>query len=213
MELALAQVKLWKSFTGQINKWREIMSSFCSEKELSQIGFIKYGKNVLLSRNACIYGADRMSIGENVRIDDFCILSGNIVLGDHIHIAPYCLLAGGTEGIFMEDFSGLSSRVSIYAVTDDYSGNSLTNPTIPNEYKNIISKRILIGKHVIIGASSTILPGSDIPEGVSVGCMSLVNKPLEPWFVYAGIPCKIIKMRQKELLNMERKYNERKSYE
>ena len=62
-------------------------TSFYNEEELKEIGLKVYGKNVLISRNATIYGADKISIGDNVRIDDFCILSGNISLGSYIHIA------------------------------------------------------------------------------------------------------------------------------
>lgn len=50
------------------------MTSFYSEEELRSIGLKSYGKNVLISRFARIYGAESISIGNNVRIDDFCIL-------------------------------------------------------------------------------------------------------------------------------------------
>lgn len=86
-------------------------TSFYSEEELKEIGLKSYGKNVLISRNATIYGADKISIGDNVRIDDFCILSGNISLGSYIHIAAYCGLFGGDAGIIMEDFTDRKSVV------------------------------------------------------------------------------------------------------
>ncbi|MCB6803967.1 hypothetical protein LI178_31950, partial [Enterocloster bolteae] len=53
---------------------------------LKAIGFLKYGKNVLVSRKASIYNPEQMVLGDNIRIDDFCILSGNIKLGSYIHI-------------------------------------------------------------------------------------------------------------------------------
>ncbi len=106
-------------------------TSFLSREELMEIGFKSIGENVLLSRKASIYGPENIEIGNNVRIDDFCILTGKIKLGSYIHIAAYSALFGGEEGIIMEDFSGLSSRVSVYAISDDYSGESLTNPMIP----------------------------------------------------------------------------------
>lgn len=46
-------------------------TSFLSENELKAIGFKCYGSNVLISRKASIYGAANISIGDNVRIDDF----------------------------------------------------------------------------------------------------------------------------------------------
>ena len=54
------------------------MNSFYTENELKQIGFKRIGENVLISRKASIYQPELIEIGNNVRIDDFCILSGNI---------------------------------------------------------------------------------------------------------------------------------------
>ena len=71
------------------------MTSFYAEEELKQIGFQAIGKDVLISRKVSIYGAAHISIGNHVRIDDFCILSGYLVLGSYIHIAAYTALYGG----------------------------------------------------------------------------------------------------------------------
>ena len=56
------------------------MNNFYDAQELKEFGFAKVGINVLISRKASIYGAKNMSIGSNVRIDDFCILSGKITI-------------------------------------------------------------------------------------------------------------------------------------
>lgn len=181
-------------------------TSFYSEEELKEIGLKSYGKNVLISRNATIYGADKISIGDNVRIDDFCILSGNISLGSYIHIAAYCGLFGGDAGIIMEDFTTLSSRCAVYGVSDDYSGAALTNPMIPDKFRNVTEGTVTIKKHSIIGTGSSILPDVTIGEGCSVGSMSLVNKSIDAWGIYVGIPCKRMKERKKDLLEFEKKF-------
>ncbi len=51
------------------------MDSFYSRDELKKIGLKKYGENVFLSKKASIYNPEKIEIGNNVRIDDFCILS------------------------------------------------------------------------------------------------------------------------------------------
>ena len=180
-----------------------MQTSFYSPEELAQIGLKSYGKNVQLSRKASIYSASHISIGDNVRIDDFCILSGKIDLGNHVHIAAYAALFGGKTGIQVDDFSGISSRCAVYAESDDYSGNYLTNPTIPEKYLNIISGKVRLEKHTLIGTGSTILPGVTIGEGTAVGSMSLINKSLDKWGIYVGIPCKYMKARSKKLLTDE----------
>jgi galactoside O-acetyltransferase len=178
-------------------------NSFYSRTELLAIGFKSLGDDVLLSRKASIYGASGMEIGSNTRIDDFCFLSGKIKIGNYVHIAVGSILYGSTEGIEMQDFSGLSPRVTIHADSDDYSGESLTNPMTPAEFKTIIRKPVIIKKHSIIGSGCVILPGVIVEEGCSVGAMSLVVKSTKPWTINAGIPCKEIKPRSRKLLEFE----------
>ena len=176
------------------------MSSFYSVDELNTLGLKSFGENVLISRKCSIYSPEKISIGNNVRIDDFCILSGNITLGNYIHIAAYSALFGGTSGIMMEDFCSLSSRCVIYADSDDYSGEALTNPTVDDRYRNVIGGKVTFKKHVIIGTGTSIMPGVEIGEGTSVGSMSLVNKSLDSWGIYVGSPCRKLKDRSKKLL-------------
>lgn len=71
--------------------------SFYSTDELRKLGFYSVGSNVRISRKASFYGIERISIGSNVRIDDFCVLSaglGGITIGNYIHIAVYSSLIG-----------------------------------------------------------------------------------------------------------------------
>lgn len=182
------------------------MNSFYSIEELRKLGFKSIGKNVFISRKASIYGAKNISIGNNVRIDDFCILSGNIHLGNYIHIAAYCGLYGGEVGIVINDFSTISSRCCIYAISDDYSGYSMTNPMIDSKYKNIENKEIIIGKHCIVGTNSTLLPGSKLNDGVAIGAHSLVNRECEKWSLYYGVPAKYKKQRSRNLLSLEKQF-------
>lgn len=182
------------------------MTSFYSEEELARLGLKKYGKNVKISRHASIYGAEKVSIGDNVRIDDFCILSGHIELGNYIHIAAYSALYGGDEGIFISDFANLSSRIAVYSVSDDYSGETLTSPMIPDKHKHVVSEPVHIGRHVIIGSTSVVLPGVVIPDGCAFGCFSFVNRSTEAWSIYAGIPVKKLKDRKKDLLELEKEF-------
>lgn len=179
--------------------------SFYSEEELRNIGLKHYGTDVKISRKACIYRPWEIELGSHVRIDDFCFLLGKIKIGSYVHVAPYSNIVGGDAGVTMEDFSGLSSRVSIYAVSDDYSGMAMTNPTVPEEYTDVVRMPVLIKKHAIIGTSSVILPGVIVEEGTSCGALTLIKKSTEPWGVYVGNPCKRIKDRKKELLQYEEK--------
>lgn len=179
------------------------MSSFLSNEELYKLGLKSCGKNVQISRYARIYRANEIEIGDNVRIDDFCFLSGKIKLKNYIHIAPYSELIAGNIGIQMSDYSGLSSKVTLYAVSDDYSGNYMTNPTVPIGYTNMTGKKIELKRHVIVGTSTVILQGVTINEGTAIGACSLVIKDCDEWSIYTGVPAKKVKARNRNLLKYE----------
>jgi len=176
------------------------MTSFYTEKELFELGLKKVGKNVLISRKCSIYSPEKISIGDNVRIDDFCILSGEITLRSNIHIAAFCALYGA-KGIEMEDYTGLSPRTTIFSAVDDFSGDYLISPMVPAQYTNVTGGLVLIKRYTQIGAGCMIFPNLVINEGVAVGAMSLVTKDLEEWGIYAGVPAKRLKDRKKGLLN------------
>lgn len=178
-------------------------NSFYSEEEVRQLGFKHIGSNVLISKKCSLYGMHNISIGNNVRIDDFCILSGKIQIGDYVHIAAYVGLFAGQTGIEIGNYCGISSRSTIYAESDDYGGGYLTNPTVPEEYKNIICGKVVMQKHALIGSGCTVLPGVVLGEGASVGSMSFINKSLPEWTVSFGIPCKVHSQRKKDLLVFE----------
>lgn len=175
---------------------------------IQSLGFVSVGENVKISDRASFYGVERIKIGSNVRIDDFCVLAagmGGIEVGNYVHIAVGATLIG-TGKITLSDFSGLSSRVSIYSSSDDYSGAFLTNPTVPDEYKNVVHAPVFLGRHVIVGSGAVILPGIQIGEGSAVGALSLVTKNCEQFGIYAGNPAKRIMERKRSLLELERAF-------
>jgi dTDP-4-amino-4,6-dideoxy-D-glucose acyltransferase len=174
--------------------------SFFNENELATLGLKEYGENVLISSKTSIYSPEKISIGNNVRIDDFCILSGLITLHSNIHIGAFCALYG-SKGIVMEDYTGLSPRTTIFSATDDFSGDYFISPMVPEQYTNVTGGLVLIKRYSQIGAGCIVFPNIIINEGVAVGAMSLINKNLEEWGIFTGIPVKYIKARNKNMLN------------
>lgn len=179
-----------------------------SREQLEAVGFASLGENVRISDKASIYGASRISIGSNVRIDDFCVLSageGGIEIGNYIHIAVFSSLIGAGK-ITLSDFVGLSSRVSIYSICDDFSGKTMHNPMVHDDFKQIRISDVFLGKHVLIGCGAVILPGAKLEQGVSVGALSLINKKCDEFGIYAGSPAKKIKERDKNFLRLEQEF-------
>ena len=163
------------------------------------LGFAKVGQDVTIWPDAKIVGADRVSVGDAVIIDDFVfMMSGPVTtLGSFVHIASFALITGGGE-FEMQDFSGLSGGVRVYTGNEDYSGRALTNPTVPAPFRVPTRSFVRIERHAIVGANAVILPGVVIGEGAVVGANSLVHKDCRPWTVYFGSPARSIKKRPSE---------------
>lgn len=182
--------------------------SFLDRKHLEKLGFRALGENVRVSTLASLHNPAAISLGDDVRIDDFCVLSagrGGMRIGSFVHIAVGCTLIG--EGrIVLEDFCNLSSRVAVYSSNDDYSGSAMTNPTVPAEYRAVEVGPVHMGKHVVVGSGSVILPRVSLGEGVAVGALSLVKSDCLAFHVYAGVPARVIGQRQQRLLDLEKQF-------
>ena len=184
------------------------MTSFYSEKELLDIGLKSFGKNVLISRKASIYDAKNISIGNNVRIDDFCLLSGNIKIGNYVHISAFSALYGGNR-IIIDDFVGISPRCSVFSVIDDFSGECAVGPMMPIDTRGLISGEVFLSKYVQLGANSIIFPNINLPEGLATGAFTLINKNnLDKWSIYGAVPAKKIKARSKKIIELTKYLND-----
>lgn len=178
-------------------------------KQIQKIGFRSLGRNVCISDKASIYRPDKISIGDNTRIDDFVVISagnGGINIGKNVHIAVYASLIGKGK-IVIDSYANLSSRVSVYSSNDDYSGKFMSNPTVDVKFTHVDHRDVYIGKHVIIGSGSVILPGVILEEGVAVGALSLIKAGIYKGFsIYGGIPAICIKKRSKRILRLEKEF-------
>lgn len=182
--------------------------SFLDAAELKALGLGGYGENVLISNKCSVYNAARIVLGDNVRVDDFCVLSagdGGITIESYIHIAAYSSLIGRGE-IRISEFSNISSRVSIYSSNDDYSGAHMTNPMVDEQFTGVNHQPVFIGRHTIIGVGSVVLPGVRIGEGVAIGAFSLVKKDCKEFGIYSGIPAERRGERKRDLLTLEAKF-------
>lgn len=177
------------------------MDSFYSKEELESLNFKSVGEGALVSKRAVFYSTEKIEIGNHVRIDDFCFISGGcgIKIGNYVHVAAYSALYG-KFGIEIGDYVNISSRVNIYSTSDDYSGEYMTGPMVDERYIHDIGRKIIIEPMVIIGAGSIILPGGILRTGAAVGAMSLVKDEIPSYSIYAGIPARYIKKRSKKMV-------------
>jgi galactoside O-acetyltransferase len=170
--------------------------AYLSENEMNSMGFASLGQNVRISSRAALYEPEKIRLGDNARIDDFCVVSGRVELGRNAHVAA------------LADFATLAYGCHIFAQSDDYSGRTMTNPTVPDQYKTEIYAPVHVGRHAIIGTQGIVFPGADVAEGCAIGAGSVVTQPTEPWGIYVGNPARRMKDRSRALLTLEARYLE-----
>lgn len=189
--------------SGDKDASRTVADSFLSGGELADLGLRTYGKDVLVSRTCSFFGKERITLGSHVRIDDHCVVSsglrGYVTVGDYVHVAAYVALYG-SGGIQVGDFCGLSPKVTVFSESDDFSGEHLVGPVVPSHLRGCHCAKVEMSDHTIIGASSVVLPGVTVGEGVAVGALSLVRCDLPSWGIYVGCPAQRIGDRSRKLL-------------
>jgi acetyltransferase-like isoleucine patch superfamily enzyme len=188
-----------------MNSDSSITNSLYTADEAKALGLRSLGADVRIHRTAIILSPQYVAIGDRSRIDAFTLITGSragVSIGRHVHIAAGAYLFGG-GGIRIDDFAGISSRAIIYSANDDYSGNFLTGPTIPEHLTNVTSAQVTIGRHVVVGAASIVLPGVTIGEGSAIGALSLVKADVDSFVIAAGNPLRTLRQRERHLLALE----------
>ena len=133
-----------------------------------------------------IINPEYIFVGDNVIIDDFCLLYAKedapIKIGSWVHITNYSSFTGGPINI--GNFVGISSGCRLIGGTEHFANGALMNPPIPEKFRNISRKGCNLKDFCFLGVNSIIFPGVTIGEGAVVGAGSIVRKDLEPWGVY-----------------------------
>lgn len=158
------------------------------------------GENVFISANVEIRRPQLVSVGNNSAIDTGLYLTTGAEIGDYVHIAPYATIIGGaTAMLHMGHFSSLAAGARVICGSDEHLGYGFPGPTIPEKYHDKVTiAPVRLEKFANVATNVVIMPGVTLGEGCVVGACSLVNKDLEPWTIYVGVPARPVKMRPRE---------------
>jgi len=133
-----------------------------------------------------VLGAD-LTIGVGVVLGHFNEIGDGCVIGDHTVIqgrarfASKCII--GTRATIKIGVI-LTAKTHIGAYT--FVGPNVVCLGAHNNEK--VTSPTIIGRNCFIGASSIIMPGVEICDGVTIGAMSFVNKDITEPGVYVGQP-------------------------
>jgi galactoside O-acetyltransferase len=181
-----------------------LQSRYLTEAQLRDFGFKSLGTDILVSAQARIYGPQKITLGNHVRIEDSVVLSaarGSIDIGSNVCLGR-SVYVGGELGVEVHDFSRLAAHTVIYSAADSHD-RQLTGLAATRDLPHGRGGAVVIGRHVNIGTHATIFGPARLGDGCSVGAMTLVRSDLQPWGIYAGIPARRIRERKKNLLAFE----------
>jgi acetyltransferase-like isoleucine patch superfamily enzyme len=175
-------------------------NDFLDDDEITALGIAAVGRDVRISRHAIFFAPDRTILGDHSRIDAFCIISAGVDgvrIGRNVHISAYTAILGRAK-VEIGDFATISARCTIFSSSDDYSGLTMGNATVPERYRGTTDAPVIVQPHAIVGAGSILLPGITIGESACVGAASLVKVNVMPLDVVAGVPARVIGRRRQE---------------
>ena len=157
----------------------------------------------IVSPNARIRYGDHFVIGEDSIVDDYCYFSTKVRIGRCTHIASGCSVAGGVDMQFeIGHYCSLSSGVKVWCTSDDFANDLVTiiPPDIEQVKRHLIRGDVTFDDYTAVGANSVVMPNNHIPLGTVIGALSFAPVAFEfrPWSVYAGIPIRLIRPRNRD---------------
>jgi len=181
--------------------------------------FRRVGRNVVFGRNITIRHPTKISIGNNVVIDENCVLDAKgeanqgIIIGDNVFISRNSIISCKEGDVKIGNDSSIGTNCLIHSETSLKIGNyvliaaycyivaggnhDFDKTEIPIILQPSISKGgIIIKDDVWLGADVKVLDGSNIGKGAIVGAGSVVNSKLSEFSVAVGTPAKMVKKRK-----------------
>ena len=143
-----------------------------------------------------VLGTAKIKLGRRCRlgmdIELETVGAGRIQIGDDTRINRGCTLISYSQ-ISIDDWTIIGEFVSIRDANHGMKRDE------PMRYQPHTSAPIHIGRDVWIGRGSCILPGVKIGEGAVIGANSVVTEDIPDFAIAAGIPAKVIKLRQQTI--------------
>lgn len=161
--------------------------------EIDRTKFKFLGENVIFEKGVLVFHSENINLGNNIYIGHYSILKGyyknDMTIGRNTWIGQYCFFhsAGGIE---IGENVGIGPYVKI--LTSVHMEEGRDKPIV---FSELDFKKVVIEKNCDLGVGTVILPGVTIGEGSQIGAGSVVSKDIPPYSIAAGVPAKVLRMR------------------
>ncbi len=175
------------------------------------------GRKVVFGRSITIRHPHKIDIGDNVVLDDHCVIDAKgetnegIEIGDNVYVGRNTIIYCKNGNIAIEDNVNLSSNCQVF------SSNKLTlgrdtvigafcyflsggeydytdkEHTFAQQSGTCTKGELTIGPNCWFGARVTVLDAASIGEHCVLAAGAVVTKPIPPNSLAAGVPAKVIK--------------------
>jgi acetyltransferase-like isoleucine patch superfamily enzyme len=190
---------------------------FALRKVLYPTLLARCGRNVIFGQNVVLRHPGKISIGNNVVIDDNCLIdakgtsNAGIAIGDGVFIGRNTILsckngditieAGANIGFNCEVFSASDVRIGrdtllaayCYIIGGDH---DFSDPAAPVLTQGRRSAGVSIGAGAWLGAGAKILDGVTIGDRAVIGAAALVREAVPGGAVAVGIPARVVSQRE-----------------
>ena len=175
------------------------------------------GRNVVFGQNVVLRHPHKIRIGDNVVIDDNCLVDakgdGNagITIGSGVFIGRNTILSCKNGAIVLEDGVNIgfncevfsASRVRIgrdtmlaaycYLIGGDHDWSDPSQPVLAQART---SAGVDVGAGAWLGAGAKVLDGVRIGDGAIVGAAAVVRTDVPAGAIAVGIPAKVVGQRE-----------------
>ena len=174
------------------------------------------GKNVTFGSNVVLRHPHKIFIGNNVVIDDNCVLdakgtnNNGIKIGNGVFIGRNTILSCKNGNITLDDNVNIGFNCEIFSASHVSvgenglfaaycyligGGHSYDRTDIPVLYQDRPSKGIVLGPNTWLGAGVKILDGITLGRDVIIGAGAVVSRNIPDYCIAAGIPAKVRRNR------------------
>lgn len=155
-------------------------------RRLERAANASFGQGVYIADKAEVH-TDRLLMGAQSWIAGYAIVRGDIELGENVSINPYACLSGN---VTIGKGARVASHVSIVGFNHGFD-----DIETPIYRQPLTSLGIEIGDDVWIGANAVVLDGVKIGHGAIIAAGAVVVKDIPAMAIAGGVPARVLRYR------------------
>ncbi len=158
------------------------------QDDLRRLETVVIGEGGFIAPEAAIFGEPGrpVVIGDRCSIAAHAFLHGPITLGNEISINARASLDGGAKGIVIGEGTRIAAGSTLYAFDHGIAPDRVMRD------QAVVSRGIVIGRDVWIGANAGVTDGVRIGDHAVVAMGAVVTRDVPEWAIVGGVPAKVI---------------------